>query len=359
MIRYAIVGAGMMGREHIRNIHLLEDARVTAIADPDEEMRGRAVRLAGDDVREFTDHRALLDAGIVDAVVIASPNHTHAALLDDILQTDLPVLIEKPLCTTSGDCARIVERVAARNAPLWVAMQYRYMPPVAQLVDTVRSGAIGELRMLSIREHRFPFLRKVGDWNRFARNTGGTLVEKCCHFFDLMRLVVDARPTRVYASGGQDVNHLDEEYAGERPDIIDNAFVVVDFASGVRAALELCMFAEGSYFQEHLSAVGDRANVEAFVPGPSRIRGDGIERAAELLISPRDSTASERRVVPVDPEALAAGDHHGATYFQHMAFNRLVREGGAPEVSVEDGALAVEMGLAAERSVATGQPVEL
>ena len=46
-------------------------------------------------------------------------------------------------------------------------------------------------------EPRFPFLRKVGDWNRFNRNTGGTLVEKCCHFFDLMNLVVPGNPKRV------------------------------------------------------------------------------------------------------------------------------------------------------------------
>jgi myo-inositol 2-dehydrogenase / D-chiro-inositol 1-dehydrogenase len=57
--------------------------------------------------------------------------------------------------------------------------------------------------MLTIREHRFPFLEKVGDWNRFNRNTGGTLVEKCCHFFDLMRLILRDDPVRVMASGGQ------------------------------------------------------------------------------------------------------------------------------------------------------------
>ena len=62
--------------------------------------------------------------------------------------------------------------------------------------------------MLSIREHRFPFLVKVNDWNRFAKNTGGTLVEKCCHFFDLMRLIVQSEVQKVYASGDQDVNHL-------------------------------------------------------------------------------------------------------------------------------------------------------
>ena len=64
--------------------------------------------------------------------------------------------------------------------------------------------------------HRFAagtgLRRQVADWNRFSKLTGGTLVEKCCHFWDLMRRIVgpDARALRVFASGGMDVNHKDE-----------------------------------------------------------------------------------------------------------------------------------------------------
>ncbi len=68
------------------------------------------------------------------------------------------------------------------------------MPPVAELIREVREGTVGDLKMFAIREHRFPFLPKVGDWNRFSERTGGTLVEKCCHFFDLMRLVAADEP---------------------------------------------------------------------------------------------------------------------------------------------------------------------
>ena len=59
--------------------------------------------------------------------------------------------------------------------------------------------------MLSITEHRFPFLQKVNNWNRFTANSGGTFVEKCCHFFDLMRLILKSDPVRVMASAGQEV----------------------------------------------------------------------------------------------------------------------------------------------------------
>ena len=233
------------------------------------------------------------------------------------------------------------------------------MPPVQALLDAVRTGEAGRLQMLSIREHRFPFLPKVGDWNRFSRRTGGTLVEKCCHFFDLMRLILRSEPVRVYASGAMDVNHRDERYGGEAPDILDNAYVIVDFADGTRALLDLCMFCEGSYWQEAIAATGDRGKVECFIPGPSRFWPGGAERHSELERSPREPKSPQRRTVDVDPAALAAGDHHGSTYFQHLRFNRVVREGAPVEVTLEDGLRAVRIGLAAEQSAREGRAISL
>ena len=68
------------------------------------------------------------------------------------------------------------------------------------LASELDAGTAGDVKMVAIREHRFPFLDKVDNWNRFSRNTGGTLVEKCCHFFDLMNLVIAARSARSSAS---------------------------------------------------------------------------------------------------------------------------------------------------------------
>lgn len=283
----------------------------------------------------------------LDAVIVASPNHTHAEVLEDVFATGLHVLCEKPLCTTLDDAQRTAERAARHPGVFQVAMEYRYMPPFARLLEEVRAGGIGRLRMMAIREHRFPFLPKVGDWNRFARNTGGTLVEKCCHFFDLMNLVTGSRATRVYASGAQDVNHLDERYDGETPDILDNAYVIVDFASGARALLDLCMFAEASRNQEEITVVGDAGKVECFVP-------DSV-----VVIGRRNPRSVETEEVPVEERILKAGGHHGSTYFEHLAFRRAVLHGAPPDVSAEDGLRAVAMGLAAERSAAEGRPVEM
>ena len=359
-LRYGLIGAGMMGQEHIRNIALLDGVRVAAVADPDGRMRRTSCALAGADCAAFSDHRDLLAAVPCDAYVIAVPNDLHHLILIDVLETAKPILCEKPLCTTSADAADIMRRAAGRAAPVWVAMEYRYMPPVERLLEKVRAGEAGTPRMIAIREHRFPFLGKVGDWNRFNARTGGTLVEKCCHFWDLMRLGLDAEPVRVYASAGQDVNHLDERVSGRRPDIVDNAFVVVDFEGGARGMLDLCMFAEGSRWQESIAIAGDRARIEARVPGPARFSESGEERPAELSFADRARRTETREEVAVDHRILRAGDHHGATYFQHERFRRLVEAGaGEAEVSLEDGYWSVLVGEAAEESARSGAPVEL
>ncbi len=316
-IRYGIVGAGMMGLEHFRNLQALDGAVVTAVADPHEASRTWARMTAGDDpLACFVTHEELLDSGLVDAVVVATPNMTHAAVLRDVLASPLPVLVEKPLCTTVADCREVVDATRARAAIVWVGLEYRYMPPVARLVEEVHGGAVGAVKMVAIREHRFPFLPKVADWNRFSRNTGGTLVEKCCHFFDLMNHIVGAAPVRVLASGGQDVNHLDERYDGERPDILDNAFVVVDYEDGTRASLDLCMFAEGSEHQEELSVVGDAGKVEAFLP------------SCEVRVGTRAGGRPGVRSETVhDGRVAHEGFHHGSSYLEHVDFLEAVRSG--------------------------------
>jgi len=362
-LRYGLIGAGMMGQEHIRNIALLEGVRVAAVADPDDDMRAAAAELAGPGCTAFSNHRDLLSAQSCDAWVVAAPNDLHHPILIDLLATEKPVLCEKPLCTTTRDAADIAARAARAirgAAPVWVAMEYRYMPPVARLLEKVRAGEAGPPRMIAIREHRFPFLDKVGHWNRFSERTGGTLVEKCCHFWDLMRIGLGADPVRVYASAGQDVNHREERYGGRRPDIIDNAFVVVDFEGGARGMLDLCMFAEGSRWQETIAITGDRARIEARVPGPARFSASGEERAAEISVAERNGRIETREAIHVDHRILRAGDHHGATFFQHEKFRRLAAaSAGRAEVSLADGYWAVLVGEAAEESARIGAPVDL
>ena len=341
-VRYGLIGTGMMGYEHINNLKLMDEAEIAGITDPTPQSIQLAQAFLGDGLKErvtvYPDRQAMLGDPSIDAVLISSPNFTHAEVLRDVIKSGKHVLCEKPLATTLEDVREVQALARSHRGVFWVGMEYRYMPPAARFIEEVAAGKVGKLQMLAIREHRFPFLKKVGDWNRFSKNTGGTMVEKCCHFFDLMRLIVKAKPVRVYCSGAMDVNHLDERYGGKVPDIIDNSYTIVDFENGVRAMLDLCMFAEGSKNQEEIAAVGDAGKLEVFIP-------DG-----DLVFSPRSPKGPVTTHVAVDETALRAGTHHGASFYQHRAFLDAVLNGGPVAVTADDGFWAVLMGLAAEMS---------
>ena len=172
-IRYGIIGCGSMGREHIENLRAMGGTSVTAIADPSPQSREQAAAIVDGKVELFADHRDLLKSGLVDAVVVASPNFTHIQVMRDALATDLHILCEKPLVTKVADGVEMIEREnerrqKGRKGIVWVAQEYRYMPPVAEMIRIAHSGGVGTLHQVAIREHREPFYPKVGNWNRFS-----------------------------------------------------------------------------------------------------------------------------------------------------------------------------------------------
>lgn len=357
-LRYGVVGVGMMGQEHLRNLAVLPGATPVAAADPHPASLDQARSCVPGQLATYPDLVSMLDAEALDVVVVATPNHTHHEVLEPLWGSEVHVMVEKPVCHTLEQAIDLRRRAQTHPGVVWVGLEYRYMPAVARFVDLVsRQHVAGQVRMVSVREHRYPFLVKVGDWNRFNVNTGGTLVEKCCHFFDLMRLVTPGVPVRVMASGGQDVNHLDERYDDGVPDICDNAFVIVEFDSGARALLDLSMFAEGSAFEQELVAVGDAGKVEAQLPGFMELaRG----RRPQVVVGSRGPDWPVRtELLDPDPRIAYEGAHHGASFLEHVALRDAVLGGDRPAVSVDDGVWSVALGVAAHRSIDQRRVVEL
>ncbi|KAJ1633530.1 oxidoreductase domain protein [Pavlovales sp. CCMP2436] len=363
------------------------NAVIVAIADPNADSRDRAAQLLGSarkDVDVYESHLPVLARTDIDVLILATPNHTHIEVLRQAIPTGKHVLCEKPLCTSVEHCIEVLNLHEAqppdRRGLLWVGMEYRYMAPLMRIAHELRSDTVGPLRMLSIREHRFPFLQKVGDWNRFNANTGGTLVEKACHFFDLICYLNNLpsralskpgrpMPIAVFATGGQALNHTTERYEQGTPDVLDHAYVLLEFENGARASLEMSMFAEASAFQFEVSAVGERGKLEAFMPGHGDKDEDKslpnvrIGRRSEELTSgewkstrppgPEQTKARVQHVaVHADARIVAAGDHHGSTYIELDCVVRAVAERAKmAHVSVADSILAVAIGMAAHRSI--------
>jgi len=355
-IRYGVVGVGMMGVEHIQNILALDDCVVTAVADPHSPSLDSAQQAVGAEtpLAKFSTVEELIASGLCDALVIASPNFTHHDILIPAIESGLHLLIEKPLCTTLDDCREITDLVATRPAEqvIWMGLEYRYMPPLQRLMAEIAAGTTGDVKMVAIREHRFPFLVKVDNWNRFSKNTGGTLVEKCCHFFDLMIQATASRPVRVMASGSQDVNHLDEVYKGERSDILDNAYVIVEFENGSRGMLDLCMFAEASKNEREIVVVGDKGKLEA-------LDTESIVRIGQRTDDIWSGVNVVNEETVADSSIKHQGLHHGASYLEHVDFADAIRTGRPADVTVLDGLWSAAVGFAAHRSLETGLPVVL
>ena len=358
-LRYGIIGAGSMGREHIENIKVMGGAAVTALSDPHVPSQDAALAMAPG-AKVFSDHRALLDSGLVDAVIIATPNDTHAAVLKDALATDLAVFVEKPLATTVEDLKSILSWDEKRSAMTWMGLEYRFMPPVAEAIARAQEGDAGKIHQVSIREHREPFYPKVDNWNRFADRTGGTLVEKCCHYFNLMDIVIGEQPIRVFASGGQSVNHLDEKYDGKQANMLDNAYVVLEYANGARGMLDLCMFGEGSFDKEILTIVGDEGKIESFLPSQvvRASRRESIGKLSGWARGASRARGSEQKIVH-NYDVKYMGHHYGASYLEHTKFRDAILNSTPAEVSLKDGVMSVVTGLAAHKSINEGRVVEI
>ncbi len=194
VLNIAILGVGCIGQEHLRNLHLLSTtegpngqiARLHSIADPDEGSRRAASSLLPSGIPIHVGHLELLRdpaASSIDGIIVATPNFNHIDVLRDIFTlSKAHILVEKPLCTTIEDCL-IVQELIANEAPdsrqgkrlVWVGMEYRFIPSIARLIEEADRGTVGTPHMLTIREHRFPFLSKVGQWNRFNVSSGRCL----------------------------------------------------------------------------------------------------------------------------------------------------------------------------------------
>src|SRR3954454_18237144 len=96
-LRYGVIGTGMMGVEHIDNIAALDGAVVTAVADTDPGSLATGRPAARGEARALSEHPGRPHSGLCDAVVVATPNHTHIDVVADVLATHLHVLVEKPL----------------------------------------------------------------------------------------------------------------------------------------------------------------------------------------------------------------------------------------------------------------------
>ncbi len=157
---------------------------------------------------------------------------------------------------------------------------------------------------------------------------------------------------RVMASGAQDVLYKEELYDGRTPDIIDNAFVIVEYDNGARGMLDLSMFTESGPWEQEIAVTGSEGKAEAFIPidpadGFGRIR---IGKRARGVVADEEIFADH---------VVHMGFHSGADYLEHVDFLDAIRTGSPAKVTLEEGLWSVAVGQAAHISIDEGRVVEV
>jgi myo-inositol 2-dehydrogenase / D-chiro-inositol 1-dehydrogenase len=191
-VRVGLVGLGRMGRTHLAALRSLGSAAsVDAVADVAGSAVAAAVGATG--ARGWADGLDLLAHADLDAVVVASPDATHASLVSACLERGLPVLCEKPLTTSVADSAALVEREASLGRRLvQVGFMRRYDPAFADVAHAVHGGRIGAPALVRT-VHRNPVSAYAFEPSTLTENSAS-------HDVDLLRWVTGHDMTEVSCS---------------------------------------------------------------------------------------------------------------------------------------------------------------
>jgi predicted dehydrogenase len=228
-LRLGVIGVGNRGKD---NLDAVAHEHIAALCDVDARFLA-AARTRFPDAKAYTDFRALLAQPGLDAVVISTPDHTHAPAAAQALRAGLHVYCEKPL-THSVHEARVLRQLAQQHgAVTQMGTQIHALPTYRHVVELVRSGAIGEVREVHVffngrtwdargkpKEAPAPnyldFALWLGpapeqphregfhpmDWRRYWDFGGGTFADMGCHFTDLAFWALELQsPDKVQAFG--------------------------------------------------------------------------------------------------------------------------------------------------------------
>jgi predicted dehydrogenase len=357
--KFNVIGCGLNGNEHIYVTMLEGKAAILGIYDSNpksiEFTQETYASLNPDqELVVYDTLEAVCNDPDADALIITTPNYTHLEILQEAVKSGKHILLEKPMATKLDDAKQILKLAEDYPGVFQVGLQYRFKPIYVETIHEVfERKSIGDVKLINIAEYRMPFLDKVNQWNKFSKYSGGTLVEKCCHYFDLMNIFANSTPVSVYASGGSAVNFKEFEYQGEKSDIIDNAFVCVDYENNVRGSFNLSMFVP--MFYEEITLCGDAGYLKAYEKEDFL----GIPQPLSYLEVIRGETEPSRFSYPSYPAYIQESGHSGATYFEHVNFIDNIEGKQTNTATVEEGFWSVAVGIAAEKSIKTGQIVNM
>jgi UDP-N-acetylglucosamine 3-dehydrogenase len=218
MTRVAVIGTGVMGRNHVRVLREMSGVELAGVADENLDVARQLAEANG--THGYGSHVELLQREKPDAVTVAVPTNSHHAVVMDALAAGCHVLVEKPIAGTLAEADELVAAAAGAKRVLAVGHIERFNPAIIELKRRLDEGQLG--RVFQIHARRLgPFPQRIRDV--------GVVVDLATHDLDVMRYLTGSEIVRLYAETRREVHTTKE-------DLVSG---LVRFASGCVGVLQI------------------------------------------------------------------------------------------------------------------------
>ena len=253
-IRFAVVGAGHIGKRHAEMIRREKEAELVAMVD---------IRTAKECLVEefnvpfFSSMEELLAANIeIDVVNICTPNGLHAEQAITALEAKKHVVCEKPMGLSKESCEKVLFKALQEAKQVFCVMQNRYSPPSEWIKSIISEGKLGEIFMVQLNcfWNRDEQYYKAGGWKGTEELDGGTLFTQFSHFIDIMYWLFG------------DIDNIQGKFADfthkELTDFEDSGFVSFDFINGGMGSINYSTAIAHQNLESSMTIIGKNGSVK-------------------------------------------------------------------------------------------------
>lgn len=253
-IKFAVIGAGHIGKRHAEMIRREEEAELVAMVD----VRSKEECGAQDfDVPFFSSIEDLLNSGIeFDVANVCTPNGFHASQSLQVLEAKRHVVCEKPMALSKKDCEDVIFKSLQVSKHVFCVMQNRYSPPSVWIKNLIEKKILGEIFIVQLncywnRDERY---YKPGGWKGKQDLDGGTLFTQFSHFIDIMYWLFG------------DIKNIQGKFADfthkDSTDFEDSGIVNFDFINGGMGCINYSTSVATQNLESSITIVGSKGSVK-------------------------------------------------------------------------------------------------
>ena len=236
-INLGVIGTGDRGGGLIPLIHQIPNVRVVACCDILPFRLEEALTKVEGKVKGYANYQKLLEDNNVDAVLVATPFHTHAQIAMDALDSGNHVYCEKTLAKGYDGIQQLVKKAKASDMIFQTGHQYHSSRLYTHIVEQIKQGKIGKITAFDCQWNRNgnwrrpvpdPKWERLINWRMYREYSGGLLAELCSHQLDFVNWVLEDTPEKVMGVGGID-------YWKDGRETYDNIHLIYSYPKGVKA----------------------------------------------------------------------------------------------------------------------------